>query len=238
MINLPMLSKDKGLFPPTDQALFEPNGLLAMGGDLTTERLVNAYRLGIFPWYESPNPILWWTPNPRSVLFPNELHISRSMRKILKNRQYQVFFDTDFSRVVEQCALARKKQKGTWLDDDMRAAYVNLYNIGIAHCISVYDLNGDLQGGLYGIALGKIFFGESMFALKPNMSKIALIELVNLLIINEFNLIDCQIETNHLTSLGARCISRTEFETLLRQSISHENPEILVNFAGNMGRLT
>ena len=230
MDRLTILSKDKAHFPPTHQALIEPNGLLAAGGDLTPERLLNAYKLGIFPWYESPNPILWWTPNPRSVLFLNELHISRSMRKVLKRMKYRVVFDKDFSNVVEQCALMRKAHGGTWLNGEMQQAYIDLHHSGIAHSVSIYDLNGSLQGGLYGIALGKIFFGESMFTIKPNMSKVALIELVNILTINKFQLIDCQIETNHLTSLGARSISRKDFEVLLRTFISDEVTEASIDF--------
>ena len=237
MDGLAILNEDKKHFPPTHEALIEPNGLLAIGGDLTTERLLNAYKLGIFPWYESSNPILWWTPNPRSVLFLNELHISRSMRKILKRKKYRVVFDRDFSKVVEQCALARKSDGGTWLNGEMQQAYVDLHNIGIAHSVSIYDLRGALQGGLYGIALGKIFFGESMFTITPNMSKVALIELVNILTINEFQLIDCQIETNHLTSLGARSISRDDFETLLKAFISDEITEASIEFEHNPSAL-
>ncbi len=237
MDSLAILSKDKRHFPPTHEALIKPNGLLAIGGDLTIERLLNAYKLGIFPWYESPNPILWWTPNPRSVLFLNELHISRSMRKILKRKKYRVVFDKDFSKVVEQCALTRKSYGGTWLNREMQQAYIDLHNIGIAHSISIYDLNGTLQGGLYGIALGKIFFGESMFTITPNMSKVALIELVNILTINKFQLIDCQIETNHLTSLGARSISRNDFETLLKTFISDEITEISMEFENSPSAL-
>ena len=237
MDGLAILSKNKRYFPPTHEALIEPNGLLAIGGDLTPERLLNAYKLGIFPWYESPNPILWWTPNPRSVLFLNELHISRSMRKILKRKQYRVVFDKDFAKVVEQCALTRKSYGGTWLNREMQRAYIDLHNIGVAHSISIYDLNGALQGGLYGLALGKIFFGESMFTITPNMSKVALIELVNILTINEFQLIDCQIETNHLTSLGARSISRDDFETLLKAFISDEITEASIEFEHNPSAL-
>ena len=237
MDGLAILSKNKRYFPPTHEALIEPNGLLAIGGDLTPERLLNAYKLGIFPWYESPNPILWWTPNPRSVLFLNELHISRSMRKILKRKEYRVVFDKDFSKVIEQCASTRKSYGGTWLSQDMQQAYIDLHNIGIAHSISIYDLNGALQGGLYGIALGKIFFGESMFTITPNMSKVALIELVNILTINNFQLIDCQIETNHLTSLGARSISRDDFETLLKAFISDEITEASIEFEHNPSAL-
>ncbi len=237
MDSLAILGEDKRYFPPTHEALVEPNGLLAIGGDLTTERLLNAYKLGIFPWYESPNPILWWTPNPRSVLFLNELHISRSMRKILKRKEYRVVFDKDFSKVIEQCASTRKSYGGTWLSQDMQQAYIDLHNIGIAHSISIYDLNGALQGGLYGIALGKIFFGESMFTITPNMSKVALIELVNILTINNFQLIDCQIETNHLTSLGARCISRNDFETLLKTFISDDTRESSIDFKNSSSAL-
>ena len=237
MDSLTILSEDKRYFPSTHQALIEPNGLLAAGGDLTVERLLNAYKLGIFPWYESPNPILWWTPNPRSVLFLNELHISRSMRKVLKRKKYRVFFDKDFSNVVEQCALTRKAHGGTWLNGEMQQAYIDLHYSGIAHSVSIYDLNGTLQGGLYGIALGKIFFGESMFTIKPNMSKVALIELVNILTINKFQLIDCQIETNHLTSLGARSISRNDFEILLRTFVSDEITENSIDFENTLSIL-
>ena len=219
MIFVPRLDDKVAIFPPTSQALEEPNGLLATGGDLSIRRLLIAYKQGIFPWYEPPNPILWWTPTPRSVLFLNELHVSRSMRKVLRNKKYTISFNIHFSHVIGQCASVRRKSVGTWIDSDMRNAYMRLHKDGFAHCVSVYDEDGTLQGGVYGVALGRIFFGESMLTLQPNMSKIAFVALVNILNRNKFQLIDCQIETDHLNSFGARCIERTEFEGYLRHYI-------------------
>jgi leucyl/phenylalanyl-tRNA--protein transferase len=207
-------------FPPSSAALDSPNGLIAVGGDLSSERLIAAYRRGIFPWYESPQPVMWWTPNPRSVLLPQELHISRSLRKALLRGQFQLSVDKCFSRVVEQCAATRKDGPGTWIGDEMLAAYTKLHRQSVAHSVEVWDLDGKLAGGLYGVSLGRIFFGESMFSLQANASKVAMVALAYMLKRADFALIDCQVESEHLNSLGARNIDRLDFERLLDQNVS------------------
>jgi leucyl/phenylalanyl-tRNA--protein transferase len=200
-------------FPPTRSALAEPNGLLAVGGQLSPPRLLAAYRHGIFPWYESDQPILWWTPNPRAVLFPRELKISRSLRKSIRNAGYSVSFDQDFSSVVERCA-APRRDAGTWITSQMARAYKRMHELGHAHSVEVWRDDG-LVGGLYGMAIGRVFFGESMFSLGRDASKVALAHLVARLVETGFELIDCQLPTSHLASLGARLIRREEFEALL-----------------------
>ena len=206
-------------FPPTSEALDDPNGLIAVGGDLSSDTLLLAYRRGIFPWYEAPQPIMWWTPNPRSILRPDTLHVSRSLRKTLRLNQFRLSIDQCFLRVIHQCAEARKNGPGTWIGDEMVAAYTRLHQQGIAHSIEVYDLDNHLVGGLYGLALGQAFFGESMFSLRSNASKIAMVGLVHLLRKAGFQLIDCQVESDHLNSLGARNISRLDFERLLARTV-------------------
>lgn len=214
-------------FPPSSAALESPNGLIAAGGELSSARLIAAYRRGIFPWYESPQPVMWWTPDPRSVLPPQQLHISRSLRKALLRRQFQLSVDQCFSRVIEQCAGVRKDGPGTWIGDDMRAAYTNLHRQGIAHSIEVWDLQGALVGGLYGVSLGRIFFGESMFSTQTNASKVGMVALAYLLKRANFALIDCQVESEHLNSLGAHNIGRLDFERQLDQNVSETiGPEI------------
>lgn len=214
-------------FPPSSAALDSPNGLIAVGGELNSERLLAAYRRGIFPWYESPQPVMWWTPDPRSVLPPQQLHISRSLRKALRQRQFHLSVDQSFSHVIEQCAAVRKDGPGTWIGDDMRAAYINLHRLGVAHSIEVWDLCGELVGGLYGISLGRIFFGESMFSTQTNASKVAMVALAHVLKRADFALIDCQVESEHLNSLGARNIDRLDFEQLLDQNVNETiGPEI------------
>jgi len=214
-------------FPPSSEALDYPNGLIAVGGDLSSERLVAAYRRGIFPWYEAPQPVMWWTPDPRSVLLPEELHISRSLRKTLQRNQFRLSVDKHFSSVVRHCAQAREDGPGTWIGDDMYVAYTRLHEQGIAHSVEVYDLDNTLVGGLYGVALGRAFFGESMFSLRSNASKVALVALVHILGKAGFKLIDCQIESEHLNSLGATTISRVDFERLLVQTVDvNTGPEI------------
>jgi leucyl/phenylalanyl-tRNA--protein transferase len=206
-------------FPPTSQALSYPNGLLAAGGGLNAERLLTAYRRGIFPWYEAPQPVLWWTPNPRSVLFPDELHISRSLRKTLKADRFQLSVDKQFNRVMRHCAAPRGAGVGTWIDDDMIAAYGRLHALGLAHSLEVTDTTGALLGGLYGVALGRVFFGESMFSKVTDASKVALVALVDILKRGEFHMLDCQVENDHLNSLGARNIGRLDFEQRLEQTV-------------------
>lgn len=209
-------------FPPLDRALKEPNGLLAMGGDLTPQRLLEAYRKGIFPWFNEGEPILWWSPDPRMVLFPDELRISRSLSKELKRSNYQIRTDHRFSEVMRACAAPRKGQAGTWIHPEMIAAYTTLHEMKFAHSVEMW-MDGELVGGLYGIALGKIFFGESMFSRTPNASKIAFVHLVRQVQEWGFGLIDCQVKTDHLASLGAREIPRATFAQYLSELIS-ESP--------------
>ena len=209
-------------FPPSSEALEFPNGLLAVGGDLSPQRLISAYRRGIFPWYEEPQPVLWWTPDPRSVLFPDELHISRSLRKTLRRNAFSLAIDGQFTRVMHECAQLRGDGLGTWIDNEMIAAYSTLQSQGVAHSIEVMDKEGALVGGLYGIALGQVFFGESMFSRVRDASKVAMVALVDILRRGGFKLIDCQIESDHLNSLGARNIKRLDFERRLAQTVDKE----------------
>ncbi len=206
-------------FPPTSEALTSPNGLLAVGGDLSSERLLEAYRRGIFPWYEEPQPILWWTPDPRSVLFPDNLHVSRSLRRHLQRANLRITADRQFEQVMRDCGQLRGDGLGTWIDEAMTRAYCTLHEQGYAHSIEVTDDNHDLVGGLYGVALGQVFFGESMFSHQRDASKVALVALVRTLRRANFQLIDCQVESDHLNSLGAQNISRLDFERWLEQTV-------------------
>jgi leucyl/phenylalanyl-tRNA--protein transferase len=208
-------------FPPAGKALIEPNGLLAIGGDLTPERLLDAYSHGIFPWFSEGQPILWWSPDPRMVLYPDELIISRSMTKRLKRKDYDVRFNTSFRQVMQACALTpRPEQDGTWITDSMMDAYCELHASG--HALSVETwMDGRLVGGLYGVAIGRMFYGESMFHHVTDASKIAFIHLVQYLQNRGFGLIDCQMKTSHLTSLGAREIPRKEFLQRLSELIQY-----------------
>lgn len=216
MIHLTWLRPDRFDFPPPEQALDEPNGLLAAGGDLSSGRLLAAYRLGIFPWYEEGQPILWWSPQPRTVLFPREIHISRSLRKTLRRGNFQVTADQCFREVVEACAGPRAGAYGTWITDAMLEAYCELHRMGYAHSIEVWQ-QGRLSGGLYGVAMGAAFFGESMFSRVSDASKIALVHLAGQTQSWGFGIIDCQVETGHLLSMGARSIPRAEFQDLLKR---------------------
>ena len=207
-------------FPPVELALVQPNGLLAAGGDLSPERLLNAYRHGIFPWFNEDDPILWWSPDPRMVLFPGEFKISRSLRKVLRNAEYEVRFDTAFEQVMRACAAPRKGQAGTWILEEMIAAYCELHRSGYAHSVETW-INGELVGGLYGMALGKMFYGESMFSRRANASKIAIAHLCKQLEHWNFGMIDCQMNTPHLASLGAREIPREEFIQRLQELVHY-----------------
>lgn len=224
-------------FPPSAEALDYPNGLLAVGGELTPQRLVAAYRRGIFPWYEEPQPVLWWTPDPRSVLFPSELHISRSLRKTLRQDKFGLAVNERFSRVMRECAQLRCDGLGTWIDDDMIKAYSALHAQGLAHSVEVLDQAGALVGGLYGVAQGRVFFGESMFSRTSDASKVALVALVNILRRGGFGLIDCQVESDHLNSLGARNINRLDFERQLDQTIDIETDPGIWRLPGTCGGL-
>ncbi|NBA96794.1 leucyl/phenylalanyl-tRNA--protein transferase [Pseudomonas sp. R5(2019)] len=219
---LTWLNRDTLTFPPLEKALREPNGLLAAGGDLSAERLVQAYRHGCFPWFEEGQPILWWSPDPRTVLFPDELHVSRSLRKLLRQGRYQVSFDQDFEAVIHACAAPRDYAGGTWITSAMQTAYLKLHEQGFAHSVEVRDGN-ELVGGLYGLAMGKLFFGESMFSRTDNASKFGFATLVEHLREAGFVLIDCQMPTHHLHSLGARAISRAEFTGYLQQYLDQPN---------------
>lgn len=214
-------------FPSSVEALDYPNGLLAVGGELTPQRLIAAYRRGIFPWYEEPQPVLWWTPDPRSVLFPGELHISRSLRKTLRRDNFALAVDSQFTQVMRECAQLRGDGLGTWIDDNMINAYSTLQTMGAAHSVEVLDRDGILVGGLYGVAQGQVFFGESMFSQVADASKVALVALVNILSRGGFQMIDCQVESDHLNSLGARGITRLDFERRLAQTVDIEtDPDI------------
>ena len=197
-------------FPPVDQALDQPDGLLAAGADLTPSRLIEAYRQGIFPWFNDGDPILWWSPDPRLVLAPGSLHVSRSLRKRLKQRAFTVTLDTAFAAVLDECAAPRPDADGTWLTPAMRCAYFALHQQGLAHSIEVW-IDDTLAGGIYGVALGRMFFGESMFSRRTDGSKIAMAYLAAQLDRWGFPWIDCQLETDHLLSLGATAMPRAAF---------------------------
>jgi len=224
-------------FPPTGDALDDPNGLLAIGGDLTPVRLLGAYRRGIFPWYEAPQPVLWWTPDPRSVLFPADLHVSRSLRRTLRKNTFRLAVDTQFSRVMRACAVTRRRGAGTWIDEEMIAAYCALHDLGCAHSVEILDNAGALVGGLYGVSLGRVFFGESMFSRERDASKVALVALVDILRRGAFHMIDCQVENPHLNSLGARCIGRLDFERRLEQTVDVETDGAIWRLPANSGDL-
>lgn len=204
-------------FPPLSFALKEPNGLLAVGGDLSVSRLLGAYQLGIFPWFSVGDPVLWWSPDPRMVLFPEELHISRSLHKRLKRQDYQISFNADFVQVINACAkIPRDGQNGTWIVPEMMQAYGDLHRLGYAHSVEVW-VDRTLVGGVYGVALGKVFFAESMFHRVTDASKIALVHLVQRLQELGFGMVDCQMYTAHLASMGAREIAKDEFCTRLKE---------------------
>ena len=206
--------RDEDDFPDPETALSDPNGLLAVGGNLSPRRILDAYRRGIFPWYSEGQPILWWSPDPRTVLFPEELKVSRSLRKTLRRGHFRISADTAFQAVLEGCAAPRPGQDGTWLLPEMRAAYGRLHELGYAHSVEVWH-NGVLAGGLYGLALGGVLYGESMFTRHTDASKVAFVHLVRQLQAWGFGLIDCQMRTSHLISLGAEEISRRRFVELL-----------------------
>ncbi|HET7729685.1 MAG TPA: leucyl/phenylalanyl-tRNA--protein transferase [Usitatibacter sp.] len=216
---IPWLRGDEP-FPPVTKALRSPNGLLCAGGDLSAERILDAYRQGIFPWFSEGDPILWWSPDPRMVLFPEELKVSRSLRKAAARGPYETRVDTAFREVMQACAEPRGGQAGTWIVPEMVDAYSRLHEMGFAHSVESWE--GDrLVGGLYGMAVGQVFFGESMFARATDASKVALVRLVERLRAADFRVIDCQQNTAHLASLGAREIPRKAFAQLLQESIQY-----------------
>jgi len=222
---IPWLDDNSYIFPAIDTALTDPNGLLAAGGDLHTQRIIAAYRQGIFPWFGDDDPILWWSPSPRCVLRPNELHISKSFAKFRKKTAFTVSFDNAFDQVINHCAQMRDDQEGSWITSDMQQAYQQLFKQGVAHSVEVWDKD-ILVGGLYGLAIGNMFFGESMFSKRSNASKLAFSHLVKHLSLANYQLIDCQVHSQHLASLGATEISRDDFKSYLANidQPTHENP--------------
>jgi leucyl/phenylalanyl-tRNA---protein transferase len=205
-------------FPPAERALQDPAGLLAAGGDLGCERLLAAYRRGIFPWYSPGQPVLWWCPDPREVLFPAEFHRSRSLARALRVRGFEFHADRDFEAVVAACAAPRRASPGTWITPQMQAAYLELHRRGHAHSTEVWRA-GRLVGGVYGVQLGRAYFGESMFSLEPDGSKAALDALARQCLADGTQLIDCQFPSAHLRSLGSRALPRTEFLALLARAL-------------------
>jgi leucyl/phenylalanyl-tRNA---protein transferase len=215
-------------FPSVERALKNPNGLLAAGADLSLERLLEAYRRGIFPWYSSGQPPLWWSPDPRMVLYCEELRVSRSLAKSIRNKGYEVRIDTAFVEVLRGCAAPRPSEAGTWLGPDMRSAYARLHHAGYAHSFETWR-GGELVGGLYGVALGRMFYGESMFSRATDASKVALVKLVEVLKLRGFPMIDCQMHTPLLESLGAREIPRREFLRALAALVNYPEPPMKWN---------
>jgi leucyl/phenylalanyl-tRNA--protein transferase len=212
-------------FPPIETALEEPDGLLAASRDLTPERLLDAYARCIFPWYARGQPVLWWSPDPRTVLFVDEFRVTRSLRKRVKQQRFEIRVDSAFRAVMEACArVPRPGQTGTWITPAVVAAYGALHERGNAHSVEAWR-EGRLVGGLYGVAIGRMFFGESMFAHEPDASKVALVHLIAILRARGFPLIDCQMETAHLASFGARPIARRRFAELVAQLVHSAPPE-------------
>jgi leucyl/phenylalanyl-tRNA---protein transferase len=209
--------------PPTSRALVEPNGLLAVGGALTPEWLIHAYRHGVFPWYSAEQPILWWAPDPRAVLFPAEFHASRSLKRSIAKRGFETRINTAFAEVIAACAGPRRGNAGTWITRQMHDAYLLLHRRGLAHSFEAWR-EGRLVGGLYGVALGRVFFGESMFTRESDASKVAFARLVAECLHRRVPMIDCQMPSPHLASLGSRNIARAEFESRLSELIDSRIP--------------
>ena len=203
-------------FPPLEAA--SPEGLLAVGGDLNPDRLLSAYRQGVFPWFSDGQPILWWSPNPRAILYPADLHISRSLRKSLRTQGFAVTADRAFDDVIQRCAESRNAREGTWITSGMQEAYCTLHRMGYAHSVETWQ-NGQLVGGLYGLAIGKAFFGESMFSQITDASKTALVALSVSLTAGGYHFIDCQVVSEHLNSLGAKAVPRYRFSSELKQAV-------------------
>jgi leucyl/phenylalanyl-tRNA---protein transferase len=220
---VPIYRLGRGVAFP-DPALAEPDGLLAVGGDLRPERVLTAYAQGIFPWYDERSPLLWWSPDPRLVLEPEALHVSRSLRRTIRRGAFRVTADTAFQRVIRRCAARpRPGQRGTWITEEMVAAYLALHRLGFAHSFEAWEGEA-LAGGLYGVSLGAVFFGESMFADRPDASKVAFVRAVDWLASRGIRLVDCQIRTEHLVTLGAREIPRGAFLARLRAAL--EQPTV------------
>ena len=217
-MNISWLTDDCEDFPSVDNALEEPNGLLAAGGDLSTKRLINAYSNGIFPWYDDDQPILWWSPNPRAIIIPSQLHCSKSLKKTIRKSMLTYTFDKAFTDVIGRCGAVREHNQGTWITEEMRDAYTELHYQGHAHSIEIWD-EQELVGGLYGVAIGKVFFGESMFSLQANASKMAMLAIGKHLGECGYKLIDCQVESDHLFTMGAVLITRDNFIQSLRNLV-------------------
>jgi leucyl/phenylalanyl-tRNA--protein transferase len=211
--------RNASFFPPVETALRDPNGLLAMGGDLSLPRLLDAYSRGIFPWFNPDEPILWWSPDPRMVLVPGEVRVTRSLAKRMRNAGFELRVDSAFAEVMQACAAPREGACGTWISPAIVAAYSRLFDEGFAHSIETWH-DGMLVGGLYGVAIGRMFYGESMFSRQPDASKVALVRLAQQLQQWDFGLIDCQMETPHLASLGARTLPRAAFTTRLAELVN------------------
>jgi leucyl/phenylalanyl-tRNA--protein transferase len=223
---------EETIFPPPDLA--DESGILAVGGDLTEERLVLAYSMGIFPWYSQGDPILWWSPDPRLVLFPGEMRVSRSLKQIISKGTFKITMDTAFESVIKECASVHKRNAGdTWITDEMIDAYIHLHHSGFAHSVESWS-DDTLVGGLYGVSLGSAFFGESMYAKKSNASKVAFVSLIQQLVNWKFTLIDCQVATKHLKTFGAHDISRTEFIVLLKRSLEEKTRKGKWTFAAHL----
>ena len=216
---LTLLDPDHIEFPPTASALKDPNGLLAVGGDLTPEWLLAAYSKGIFPWFSDDQPILWWSPSPRCVVRPQSLSFARSLRKVIRQRRYEITFDQAFEEVMQGCASPRADDSGTWITDEMHWAYLDMFEQGHAHSVEAWQ-DGALVGGLYGVSIGKVFFGESMFHRATDASKVAFAHLVRQLRRWGCELIDCQVSNPHLVSLGAEEVPRRTFEALLAKGVA------------------
>ncbi|MDP3858090.1 MAG: leucyl/phenylalanyl-tRNA--protein transferase [Stagnimonas sp.] len=210
-------------FPDPETALPDPNGLLAVGGDLSPRRLLRAYAQGIFPWFNPDEPILWWSPNPRCLFTPGQVHVSHSLAKRLRAQRYALSFDRAFEEVLDACAGPRRGGRGTWLGPDMRRAYRELRRLGYAHSVELW-IEGELAGGLYGVSIGGAFFGESMFSRHSDASKLALVHLDRQLHDWQFSLLDCQVASEHLLSLGARTVARTQFLELLATAVQGKAP--------------
>jgi leucyl/phenylalanyl-tRNA---protein transferase len=213
------LDDTNNFFPSVNLA--DHNGILAVGGDLSNNRLLDAYKNGIFPWYSEGEPILWWSPDPRFVLYPEDLKISKSMRQVLRREQFSITFDCAFEDVINACSDSRKSHEGTWITDEMKEAYISLHKLGFAHSVEAWQ-DGKLSGGLYGISIGRCFFGESMFTRVSNASKAAFITLVKILEKLNFPIIDCQVYTSHLKSLGASEITRDSFIDIVDIGINYD----------------
>ncbi|GAB2188965.1 leucyl/phenylalanyl-tRNA--protein transferase [Sessilibacter sp. MAH2] len=222
MINIPWLDEDSP-FPNTSKALRNPNGLLAAGGELSAEKVLEAYCRGIFPWFSEDEPVLWWSPDPRCVVFPKQVHESKSMKKLARKGDYHVSFNQNFDEVIYLCGETRRQFEGTWITDELREAYCALHRLGFGKSVEVWRDN-KLVGGLYGLAINKVFYGESMFSLEPNTSKLGFITLAKRLAELDYQLIDCQVRSNHLLSLGATEIRRAEFESILNANHDFSQP--------------